>query len=125
MFLPGTRGDVAEGLAELVPYAAEHGVRLVLEPLHPMYAADRAVLSTLGEALDLAAPHPAETVTQVTEAVRRHSLEVLDAAAVLAPYGLDLQVPAGHPVPGSVQLWLHRHGTDAMFGAVLRRPSAN
>ena len=70
-------------------------------------------------------PHPAETVTQVTEAVRRHSLEVLDAAAVLAPYGLDLQVPAGHPVPGSVQLWLHRHGTDAMFGAVLRRPSAN
>ena len=36
----------------------EHGVRLVLEPLHPMYAADRAVVSTLGQALDLAAPHP-------------------------------------------------------------------
>ncbi len=34
-------------IAELVPYAAEHDVRLVLEPLHPMYAADRAVISTL------------------------------------------------------------------------------
>ncbi|GAA1164644.1 sugar phosphate isomerase/epimerase family protein [Nesterenkonia sandarakina] len=63
----GARGRVAEGLAELVPYAAEHGVRLVLEPLHPMYAADRAVLSTLGEALDLAAPHPAETVGVVVD----------------------------------------------------------
>lgn len=63
----GARARVAEGLAELVPYAAEHGVRLVLEPLHPMYAADRAVLSTLGEALDLAAPHPAETVGVVVD----------------------------------------------------------
>lgn len=63
----GARGRVAEGIAELVPYAAEHGVRLVLEPLHPMYAADRAVLSTLGEALDLAAPHPAETVGVVVD----------------------------------------------------------
>jgi sugar phosphate isomerase/epimerase len=46
----------------LPPYAAESDVRLVLEPLHPMYAADRAVLSTLGQALDLAAPYPARTV---------------------------------------------------------------
>ncbi|MBO0597958.1 sugar phosphate isomerase/epimerase, partial [Nesterenkonia sp. E16_7] len=63
----GARERVAEGIAELVPYAAEHGVRLVLEPLHPMYAADRAVLSTLGEALDLAAPHPAQTVGVVVD----------------------------------------------------------
>lgn len=61
------RQRVAQGVAELVPYAAEHDVRLVLEPLHPMYAADRAVLSTLGEALDLAAPHPAETVGVVVD----------------------------------------------------------
>lgn len=63
----GARERVAEGIAELVPYAAEHGVRLVLEPLHPMYAADRAVLSTLGEALELAAPHPAQTVGVVVD----------------------------------------------------------
>lgn len=63
----GARERVAQGIAELVPYATEHGVRLVLEPLHPMYAADRAVLSTLGEALELAAPHPAQTVGVVVD----------------------------------------------------------
>lgn len=61
------RQRVAEGIAEVEPYAAEHGVRLVLEPLHPMYAADRAVLSTLGEALDLAAPFPPESVGVVVD----------------------------------------------------------
>src|SRR4051794_9565868 len=48
------RTRVADRLAELVPQAADRGVRLVLEALHPMYVADRAVLSTLGQALDLA-----------------------------------------------------------------------
>ncbi|WP_104110427.1 sugar phosphate isomerase/epimerase [Arthrobacter sp. N199823] len=61
------RQRVAERLAELVPFALEHGVRLVLEPLHPMYAADRAVLSTLGQALDLAAPHPVAAVGVVVD----------------------------------------------------------
>ena len=58
---------MADRLADLAPYAAEHGVRLVLEPLHPMYAADRAVLSTLAQALDLAAPYPASTVGVVID----------------------------------------------------------
>jgi sugar phosphate isomerase/epimerase len=61
------RQRVADRLAELVPFALEHGVRLVLEALHPMYAADRAVLSTLGQALDLAAPHPVEAVGVVVD----------------------------------------------------------
>ncbi|POH57209.1 sugar phosphate isomerase/epimerase family protein [Arthrobacter glacialis] len=61
------RQRVADRLAELVPFALKHGVRLVLEPLHPMYAADRAVLSTLGQALDLAAPHPVEAVGVVVD----------------------------------------------------------
>ncbi len=61
------RRRVADRISELVPVAQEHNVRLVLEPLHPMYAADRAVLSTLGQALDLAAPFPAETVGVVVD----------------------------------------------------------
>jgi sugar phosphate isomerase/epimerase len=65
--LAGARERVADRLAELAPFAREHGVRLVLEPLHPMYVADRAVLSTLGQALDLAAPHPADTVAVVVD----------------------------------------------------------
>ena len=58
----GARQRVADRLADLVPFAQENGVRLVLEPLHPMYAADRALISTLGQALDLAAPFDASTV---------------------------------------------------------------
>ena len=56
------RRRVADRLADLVPFAEENGVRLVLEPLHPMYAADRALISTLGQALDLAAPFEASAV---------------------------------------------------------------
>jgi sugar phosphate isomerase/epimerase len=52
--LPGARARVAEALATLEPYAAGAGVRLAIEPLHPMFCADRAVVSTLGQAIDLA-----------------------------------------------------------------------
>src|SRR5579859_6257726 len=45
--LPHAREVVAEGIATLLPYAADHGVRLGIEPLHPMYASDRSVLVTL------------------------------------------------------------------------------
>ena len=60
------RQRVGEHLAELVPFARDHGVRMLLEPLHPMYAADRAVVSTLGQALDMAAPFdPADVAVAV------------------------------------------------------------
>jgi sugar phosphate isomerase/epimerase len=49
------RRVVSEGIAELVPYAAERGVRLAVEPLHPMYCGDRSVVVTLGQALAMAA----------------------------------------------------------------------
>ncbi|GAA4096193.1 sugar phosphate isomerase/epimerase [Actinomadura miaoliensis] len=65
--LKAARARVAEALEELAPYAAERGVRLALEPLHPMYCADRAVLSTLKQALDLASPHPADQVGVVVD----------------------------------------------------------
>ena len=62
-----TRQRVADRIAELAPYAADHGVRLVLEALHPMFAADRAVISTLGQALDLAAPFDPDVVGVVVD----------------------------------------------------------
>ncbi|MGW4643761.1 sugar phosphate isomerase/epimerase family protein [Sphaerisporangium sp. NPDC004334] len=65
--LAGARDRVAAVLEELVPYAVRAGVRLALEPLHPMYCADRAVLSTLGQAVDLAARWPAEAVGVVVD----------------------------------------------------------
>lgn len=60
--LRGARERIADALAELGPYAAERGVRLAIEPLHPMYASDRCVVSTLAQALDLAERFPAEQV---------------------------------------------------------------
>jgi 16S rRNA (cytosine967-C5)-methyltransferase len=62
-------------------------------------------------------PHLVETNVGVTEACRRsaYPVDLLDARTLL---------PAGMPDLGggpSVQLWPHRHGTDAMFLAMLRR----
>ncbi|WFE48467.1 transcription antitermination factor NusB [Verrucosispora sp. WMMD1129] len=62
-------------------------------------------------------PHTVETHVTVTEAARRSGVPVdfVDARTVL---------PAGMPGLGdgpTVQLWPHRHGTDAMFLALLRR----
>lgn len=51
------RKMVEEGLAALVPYARERKVRLGLEPLHPMYAAERSVLNTIDQALAMANPY--------------------------------------------------------------------
>ncbi|MFI6732986.1 sugar phosphate isomerase/epimerase family protein [Nonomuraea sp. NPDC050451] len=63
----GARERVAEALAELAPYAGGRGVKLALEPLHPIYCPDRAVLSTLGQALDLSLAHPEEQVGVVVD----------------------------------------------------------
>lgn len=60
--LHGARERIADALAELAPYAASRGVRLAIEPLHPMFASDRCVVSTLGQALDLAERFPASQV---------------------------------------------------------------
>ncbi|HWF27459.1 MAG TPA: transcription antitermination factor NusB [Mycobacterium sp.] len=60
-------------------------------------------------------PHLAETVGVVADALRRHPVCALDARPLLEPvdHGLGEEPYA--------QLWPHRHGTDAMFAAALRR----
>ena len=52
--IQAAREMVHDGIAELVPYAREHGVKLGIEPLHPMFAAERSVIVTLAQALDIA-----------------------------------------------------------------------
>jgi sugar phosphate isomerase/epimerase len=47
------REQVTEGIAELLDYARTVRMPLAIEPLHPMYAADRACINTLEQALDV------------------------------------------------------------------------
>lgn len=58
----GARERVRDAIGELVPDARAAGVTLAIEPLHPMYATDRCVVSTLGQALDIAADFAPEEV---------------------------------------------------------------
>ncbi|HEX8665206.1 MAG TPA: sugar phosphate isomerase/epimerase family protein [Beijerinckiaceae bacterium] len=51
--LPAAHVQVEDGIAELLDYARAAGMPLAIEPLHPMYAADRACVNTLTHALDI------------------------------------------------------------------------
>lgn len=51
--LPGARAMVVDGIAQILPHARASGVALAIEPLHPMYCADRACVNTLDQALDI------------------------------------------------------------------------
>lgn len=48
-----SRHQVSDGIAELLEYARASKMPLAIEPLHPMYAADRACINTLEQALDV------------------------------------------------------------------------
>jgi sugar phosphate isomerase/epimerase len=49
----GAQAQVEDGIAELLAYARTAKMRLAIEPLHPMFAADRACVNTTRQALDL------------------------------------------------------------------------
>jgi sugar phosphate isomerase/epimerase len=66
--LVDARGMVADGIAAVLDDAAACGVRLGIEPLHPMFCADRSVITTLGEANDLAERFPEEHVGVIVDA---------------------------------------------------------
>lgn len=65
--LIGARERVRDAIGELSGEARDTGVTLAIEPLHPMYASDRAVISTLGQALDIAGQFTPDTVGVVVD----------------------------------------------------------
>ena len=52
--LEDSRKQIRDGIAALLPHAAQAGVQLAIEPLHPMYADTRSAINTLSQANDLA-----------------------------------------------------------------------
>jgi sugar phosphate isomerase/epimerase len=65
--IAGARRMVADGIAELAPYARERGVRLGIEPMHPGFAAERSCITTLREARGLAERFDPATVGVVAD----------------------------------------------------------
>jgi 16S rRNA (cytosine967-C5)-methyltransferase len=63
-------------------------------------------------------PVVAETAGVVSEVLARRSDAALEPVTGLVPEAIDAE--SAH-LPGALQLWPHRHGTDAMFMALLRR----
>ena len=61
------RDRAARAIELLVPYAQEREVNLSIEPMHPIFAADRGVISTLGQALDIAERFDADDVGVVVD----------------------------------------------------------
>ncbi|MDB5587495.1 MAG: sugar phosphate isomerase/epimerase [Devosia sp.] len=49
----GARRMVTDGIAAMLPHAQASGIKIAIEPLHPMYAADRACVNTIDQALDI------------------------------------------------------------------------
>jgi len=52
--LEKSREQIKEGIVKILPEAQATGVKLAIEPLHPMYAGDRSAINTLAQANDMA-----------------------------------------------------------------------
>lgn len=112
--LIGAWGRVADALTELAPHAASAGVTLAIEPLHPMYASDRAVVSTLKQALDLAEPFDAASIGVVVDTF--HIWWDPEAFAQIARAGASGRIASyqvcdwATPLPADVLLARHYPG---------------
>ncbi|SER50125.1 Sugar phosphate isomerase/epimerase [Gracilibacillus ureilyticus] len=61
------REQVAEGIDMLVPFAKDYGVKLAIEPLHPMFAADRSVINTMDQATTIAEKYDSNEVGVIVD----------------------------------------------------------
>ena len=125
------RRMVADAVAELVPVAERMGVRLGVEALHPMFCADRCVVSRLGDALDLALQFPAQAVgvivdtyhvwwdAQLAEQIARARGRIagFQLADWVLPLPADALLGRGHIGDGLIDL---RQITDQVLAAGYR-----
>jgi sugar phosphate isomerase/epimerase len=52
--LEKSRDQIRESISRILPVAEKAGIKLAIEPLHPMYAADRSAINTIKQANDMA-----------------------------------------------------------------------
>lgn len=123
--LAGARERVRDAIGELVPDALAAGVTLAIEPLHPMYVSDRCVVSTLGQALDIAADFPAEAVGVTVDTF--HVFWDPDVFAQIARAGQERRIATYQvcdwktPLAADVLLSRHYPGDGVIdFGALTR-----
>jgi len=118
--IDAARAHVGAALGRLVPHAEQVGVRLAIEALHPMFCSDRCVVSSLGQALDLAAPYPAAAVgvaidtyhlwwddqvwTQIERAGREGRIASFQVADWLTPLPEGVLLGRGLPGTGCIEL---------------------
>ncbi len=123
--LVGARTRTADAIAELAPEARSAGVTLAIEPLHPMYASDRAVVSTLKQALDLAEPFDPAVVGVAVDTFHvwwdpevLPQIERAGASGRIATYQVcDWKTP----LPADVLLGRHQPGDGIIDIAALTR----
>jgi sugar phosphate isomerase/epimerase len=123
--LAGARGRVHDALAELAPAATAAGVTLAIEALHPMYVSDRAVVSTLEQALDLAADFEPHAVGVVVDTF--HTWWDPSVLASIARAGREGRIASyqvcdwATPLPADVLLARHYPGEGVIDFAGLTR----
>lgn len=127
--LVGARSRVRDAIAELIPDAIAAGVVLGLEPLHPMFAADRAVISTLGQALDIVEEFPADAagvivdtyhiwwdpqvLEQIARAGRSDRVASYQVSDWVTPMPADLLLGRGQPGDGHIDFSALTRAVDA------------
>jgi sugar phosphate isomerase/epimerase len=121
--LVGARDRVRDAIGELADEARAAGVTLAIEPLHPMYASDRAVVSTLGQALDIAEQFGADGVGVVVDTFHvwwDPALAAQIARAGAGGYIASYQVcDWATPLPADVLLGRHYPGDGVIdFAAI-------
>ena len=121
--LTGSRDLVRSALEELAPVAGAAGVTLAIEALHPMYVSDRAVVSTLAQALDLAADFDPAVVGVVVDTF--HTWWDPSVAASIERAGREGRIASyqvcdwATPLPADVLLARHYPGDGVIdFGAL-------
>jgi sugar phosphate isomerase/epimerase len=121
--LAGARERVRDAIGELAPYAASAGISLAIEPLHPMYASDRAVVSTLGQALDIAQQFLPDVVGVVVDTFHVWwDPDVLQQIARAQGHIASYQVcDWATPLPADVLLARHYPGVGSIDFAPLTR----